>query len=123
MSLRIGRRWKVVCAGDARVIHEQARGGRPPDFAKGRMDVRNRIMIWRRYSAAQASTTDKLRLLADFALLVLLDAGSFLRRPWRAGALLHGLGILWALTECMMRPPYFDEHRQQTRYQVHYQAL
>lgn len=118
MSLRVGRRWKVVCAGDAKVIHHEARAGRPPSFAKGRMDVRNRVFIWRRYSAKRATALDKLRLLADFGFLVLLDLSKYLSRPWNPSALLHGAGIICALVDCVFRPPDFDEATHRIRYQI-----
>src|SRR5690606_34581860 len=41
MSLRVGRHWRLVCAGDARIIHNKAKEGRPGSFLKGKMDVRN----------------------------------------------------------------------------------
>ncbi len=78
--------------------------------------------LWRRHSAAQATGADKVRLGADFAFLVLLDCGAFLARPWKASALLHGLGILWGLTECAWRPPDFDEASHKIRYQADYRA-
>jgi len=119
MSLRVGRRWKVVCAGDARVIHCQSQGGRPMSFAKGRMEIRNRLFIWRRYSMSRATLLDKIRLFTDFAFLAVLDAGGFVRRPWKAGPILHGAGVLFGIVESVCRPPEFDEPVPRT-YQVEF---
>jgi glycosyltransferase involved in cell wall biosynthesis len=109
MSLRVGKRWRVVCSGDAKVEHHQAPSGRPASFAKGRMEVRNRVFIWRRHSRAQATLIDKGRLLADFGFLALVDLAGFLRRPWKPGSLAHGAGIVCGAIECAFRPPEFDE--------------
>jgi len=118
MSLRVGTRWKLVCAGDAKVVHFEATAARPPSFAKGHMEVRNRVLIWCRYSSTQATVVDKLRLLADFSFLVLLDLGQFILRPWKPGSLLHCAGVLWALIECVLRPPYFDERAHTVLYRI-----
>jgi glycosyltransferase involved in cell wall biosynthesis len=118
ISLRAGRRWTLVCSGDAKVTHYEAPGGRPASFFKGRMEIRNRYFIWRRYSIDKATAIDKARLLADFCFLMMLDLAGFLLHPWRPRTLLHGTGIVCGVLECALRPPEFDEASNQTCYQV-----
>ena len=123
MSLRVRKRWKVVCAGDAKVEHREAKSGRPASFAKGRMEVRNRMFIWRRYSSTRATFLDKSRLLSDFGFLVLVDLAAFLRRPWRYASLLHGAGIVCSAIECAFHPPEFEEASHRVTYQFDFRAV
>jgi glycosyltransferase involved in cell wall biosynthesis len=123
MSLRVRRRWKVVCAGDAKVEHRESRSGRPASFAKGRMEVRNRVFIWRRYSKALATFLDKSRLLTDFGFLVLVDLAGFLRRPWKPTSLLHGAGIVYGAMECAFDPPQFEEPIQGETHHFNFRAV
>ncbi len=120
MSLRVGQRWVVVCAGDARVMHIPSPAGRPASFQKGRMDVRNRLFIWRRYSQQRACLVDRLRLGGDFVFLLALDLLKFLARPWRFASLRHAAGILYALIESVTEPKYYDESVHRTHYQIEY---
>jgi GT2 family glycosyltransferase len=108
MSLRIGAAWHVVCCGDAEVVHESAPGGRPPSFAKGRMEVRNRFFIWRRHRPA-APGIDRLRFWSDAALLVIFDLLHFMRRPWVPQSLAHAMGVLAGACTCVFAPPRFAE--------------
>lgn len=115
MSLRVGRHWKLMSCGDARVLHNTAAGGRPSSFAKGRMEVRNRYFIWKRY-AADARPLDRLRFWSDLVFLFVMDALWFLARPWRPRTLAHGLGVLSAALECAVAPPRYEEPPARRRY-------
>lgn len=108
MSLRAARRWKLVCAGDAHILHLHAPGGRPLHFSRGRMDVVNRYFIWKRHTPDA-----ELRYRALFWLDVALQAGvesvGFLSRPWRTEPLARALGIIAGALECLVRPPEYCE--------------
>lgn len=109
MALRVGRTWKVMCSGDAKVIHNQAPSGRPPSFSKGRMEVRNRLFIWCRHSAQNATIIDKVRLSLDLAFTMAIDLVSFLAKPWTLASLRHFFGMAYALCESV-----FDDPRKET---------
>ena len=115
MSLRVGRRWNLVSCGDARVVHNAAPGGRPASYTKGRMEVRNRYFIWKRYSAG-AAPADRIRFWADLCFLLAMDLAAFCRWPWRCGALAHGAGVLRAMLGCLARPPRYEEPPARRRY-------
>lgn len=117
MSLRVGRNWKLVSCGDARVMHHAAPGGRPSSFEKGRMEVRNRFFIWKRYSAG-APWNDRARFWADLLFLFIMDAAWFCARPWRPRALAHGFGVIGAAIECLAAPPRYTEPPPQRRYEL-----
>jgi GT2 family glycosyltransferase len=117
MSLRVGRRWKVISSGDARVIHKPAAGGRPGSFAKGRMEVRNRFFIWKRYSS-NAPLVDRARFWSDLLFLFVMDAVWFCARPWRLRVLAHGFGILCAAAECLVSPPRYEQPPARRTYEL-----
>ena len=123
MSLRVGQRWKLVCSGDARVFHAHTSSGRPASFAKGRMEVRNRVFIWRRHSKNQAGLIDRIRMIADFAFLLLVDLAGFFSRPWRIAPILHGAGVFCGAIECLVRPPDFNEESHRVTYVISLSAL
>jgi GT2 family glycosyltransferase len=108
MSLRVARDWTVVCCGDAEVLHHPATAGRPPSFAKGRMEVRNRFFIWKRHRPATRAI-DRLRFWLDIALLIIFDILHWLRRPWRGSHLSHAAGLLRGACQCVFAPPCFPE--------------
>jgi GT2 family glycosyltransferase len=117
MSLRVGRRWKLLSCGSARVVHNVAPGGRPSSYAKGRMEVRNRYFIWKRHTSG-VRLPDRVRFWADLLFLIAMDGAWFLVRPWRAGTLAHGAGILSAIVECMAAPPRYEEPPARRQYRV-----
>jgi hypothetical protein len=108
MSLRVGRKWKVVCSGDARVTHREAPGGRPTSFLKGKMEVRNRHFIWKRHVPAPPFV-DRLRFWLDIVFLVAMDIAWFLRRPAKLAPLRHAAGLLCGAALCLIRPPRYEE--------------
>jgi glycosyltransferase involved in cell wall biosynthesis len=115
MSLRIRQNWRVVNCGDARLIHNVSPGGRPAAYDKGRMEVRNRYFIWRRYSSA-ASTLDKLRFHADLCFLVVIDLAWFLGHPWKRHHLSHALGLLSGAVSCVKCAPECQERKAHRQY-------
>jgi len=117
MSLRVAAAWTVVCCGDAEVLHYAAPAGRPPSFAKGRMEVRNRFFIWRRHRPATRAI-DRLRFWSDIALLVIFDILNFFRRPWRTSNLSHAAGLLRGACECVLAPPRSPEPAAHKEYSL-----
>jgi hypothetical protein len=108
MSLRVGRRWELVCCGDARILHLPAGHGRPVSYTRGAMEMRNRYFIWRRHTP-RPSARHQVSFWADTALLVLMDLAWFCARPWRAQPLGHAAGTLRELWRCLWQPPRFQE--------------
>lgn len=117
MSLRVGRKWKLLSCGDALVDHHAAPAGRPGSFAKGRMEVRNRYFIWKRHAGA-VRLVDRFRFWADFLFLFGMDAAWFCVRPWKPAFLAHGLGVLHGVAGCLFAPPRFEEPPAARRYEL-----
>jgi GT2 family glycosyltransferase len=108
MSLRIGKDWKLVVCGDARVNHNHAEGGRPAGFPRGRMAVRNRYFIWKRHSP-RAQAGDRLRFWADHLLIIAYYLTGFITHPWRGYFLAYAWGTLYGALECLIAPPRHEE--------------
>lgn len=108
MSLRIGRDWKLLWCGDAYVHHHHTPGGRPASVHKGRMEVRNRFFIWKRYSP-DARVIDKIRFWLDIAYVFFYDVASFVVRPTQFWYVSHALGVAWGSVECWTYPPRYEE--------------
>lgn len=108
MSLRAGRRWKLALCGEARVVHHEAPAGRPGSFAKGRMEVRNRYFIWKRY-APDARPADRFRFWADLVFIFLMDVAWFAVRPWHPGFARHAGGVAAGVLGCVFAPPRYTE--------------
>jgi GT2 family glycosyltransferase len=108
MSLRVGRQWKLVCCGDARILHLPAGHGRPVSYTRGVMEMRNRYFIWRRHTPRPAARY-VASFWADTALLVAMDVAWFCARPWKVQPLGHAAGTLRELWRCMRLPPRFEE--------------
>ena len=117
MALRIRQAWRVVCCGDARVMHHVSPGGRPAAFTKGRMEVRNRYFIWRRYSR-RASLLNTLRFHFDFFYLFLMDLAWFACRPWKLHYLSHAFGVTSGVASCAIAPPQWQEPAPVVRYRM-----
>jgi GT2 family glycosyltransferase len=117
MSLRVGKQWKLLSCGSARVVHNVAPGGRPSSFAKGRMEVRNRYFIWKRHTP-EVRLIDRARFWADLVLLFTMDFAWYLLRPWRGGTLAHGAGIMAAAAECVIAPPRYEEPPARMQYRI-----
>jgi len=117
MSLRIRSKWRVVCCGDARVVHYgvQCPAGRPAAFAKGRMEVRNRYFIWRRYSR-RATLLNKVRFHLDLLFLFLMDLLWFVAHPLNRQHLTHACGLAAGAVSCVISPPEWDEPAPMQRY-------
>jgi GT2 family glycosyltransferase len=115
MSLRVGRRWELVCCGDARLLHLAAKHGRPASYKRGRMDMRNRYFIWRRYTPRPGA-----RLIArfwlDVAFVASMDAAWFCCRPWKPEPLGHAAGLLMEGLRSLVRPPRFEEPAARREY-------
>jgi glycosyltransferase involved in cell wall biosynthesis len=108
MSLRIGQDWRLVWSGDARAIHEPAPGGRPRSFRKGRMEVRHRYFIWRRYTP-RPNWGCRVKLWLDF---LLIGACSLAR-----GQVAHAGGVLYGAAECLVRSPRYTEPPTRQEYE------
>jgi GT2 family glycosyltransferase len=115
MSLRIGKEQKLVWCGDAHVNHYHAPGGRPASYQKGRMEVRNRFFIWKRYSP-EPTLLDRLRFWLDVAYIGSIDVVTFLLRPNQPWYLSHALGVAGGSLECLIRPPSHQEPRATREY-------
>lgn len=115
MSLRIGKEQKLVWCGDAHVNHYHAPGGRPTSYQKGRMEVRNRFFIWKRYSP-EPTLLDRLRFWLDVAYIGGIDVVTFLLRPNQPWYLSHALGVAGGSFECLIRPPSHQEPRAAREY-------
>lgn len=108
MSLRVGREHEVVWCGDAHVVHNQAPAGRPSSAVKGRMEVRNRLFIWRRYSP-HPRATDRVRLWLDLSFGVAWDVATFVASPVHLAPLRHASGCAREMIACAFGAPRFEE--------------
>lgn len=119
MSLRIRRRWRVLCCGDARVFHRglESVGGRPAAFTKGQMEIRNRYFIWKRYSSG-ATLLDQIRFYLDLLFIFAMDVAWFLFRPRQYQHAFHALGVVSGACRCIIFPPKWDEPAAQPRYRL-----
>jgi GT2 family glycosyltransferase len=108
MSLRVGRRWTVVCCGDARILHLPAAHGRPASYTRGRMEMRNRYFVWKRHTPKPAAR-HRAAFWLDTAFLIAMDFAWFCRRPWKLQPLGHAVGTLVEMAKCLTQPPVFEE--------------
>lgn len=115
MSLRVGRAWQIVWCGDAHVGHYHASSGRPTSFAKGRMEVRNRYFIWKRY-CPNAKLSDRFRFWLDAAFLVVMDLGQAVLHPTQVYPLAHAAGVVYGALNCLLRPPRYQEPPARKQY-------
>ncbi|HEX7361423.1 MAG TPA: glycosyltransferase [Bryobacteraceae bacterium] len=115
MSLRTGREFKVLWCGSARLTHHPAPGGRPPGFTRGRMDLRNRLFIRRRFFP-NAPFRASIRFWADALLLIALDLILYGRHPRNTFLLRHAAGLLFASFEGFLSPPTATEPPACRRY-------
>lgn len=117
MSLRIGQSWKLLWCGEAHVSHFHAAAGRPAAFQKGRMEVRNRFFIWKRYSQ-DAALSIRIKFWLDILYVFSYDLASFVARPGRRFHLQHALGVAEAAAECILSPPRYQEPPAMREYQL-----
>jgi GT2 family glycosyltransferase len=117
MSLRIGKAWRLLWCGEAHVNHFHATAGRPAAFQKGRMEVRNRFFIWKRYSET-AALSIKIRFWSDIAYVFSYDLISFAARPGQPAYLQHALGVAHAAAECILSPPRYEEPPAMREYEL-----
>jgi GT2 family glycosyltransferase len=117
MSLRVGRRWELVCCGDARILHLPAGHGRPVSYTRGRMEMRNRYFVWKRHTPRPALKY-VVSFWTDTALLIVMDLAWFAVRPWRREPLGHALGTVVELFRCLARPPHFQEPPARREYRL-----
>lgn len=115
MSLRAARRWKLVCCGDARILHLHASGGRPMYFSRGRMDIVNRYFIWKRHTP-DAEPRYVLRFWLDVPFQIVMELATWLRRPWQAAPLVRACGVAFGGLECLVRPPRYEEPPARRQY-------
>ncbi len=108
MSLRIGRRWEILCCGDAGILHLPGAGGRPMSYRRGVMEMRNRYFIWKRHSPHPGARFVWAFWL-DTAFLIAMDLAWFCVRPWRFEPLGHARGTLTEMVRCLALPPAFEE--------------
>lgn len=119
MSLRVGKDWKLVCCGDAHILHLHASGGRPRYFRRGRMDVVNRYFIWKRHTPDVAFRYKTL-FWGDIAFLIGMELVWFVARPWRAEPLVTASGMVAGVLKCLFRPPRFEEPPPRRHYVLNY---
>lgn len=117
MSLRMGKHWKIMWCGNARAVHKFSLSAKPTSFSKGRMEVRNRLFIRDRH-ASHASAIDRLRLWLDIFFIIFMDLAWFCIRPWRPEFLIHAAGLTYAVIECVIAPPRYEEPRASTKYEL-----
>ena len=117
MSLRVGRRWELVCSGDARILHLPAGHGRPASYTRGRMEMRNRYFVWKRHTPRPAMKY-VVSFWLDTALLVGMDLAWFTVRPWRIEPLGHALGTLCEMFRCLAQPPRYQEPPVRREYRL-----
>ena len=108
MGLRVGSRWKIVCCGDAHMLHNPAPGGRVAGYARGRMEIVNRYFIWRRH-IPHPGFFDKARFWADWSFQVGMDLAWTCVRPWQLRFAGHGAGLLAGMVQCCLAPPKYAE--------------
>ncbi len=117
MSLRVGREWELRWSGDAHVVHDHAPGGRPQSFTKGKMEVRNRYFIWKRYSP-EPLLVHRVRFWGDITYIILWDLASSLKLPLSLHYIAHAAGCLRGAAECLVRPPRYMEPSPRREYDV-----
>lgn len=122
MSLRVGRDYKVLWCGDAHVIHDHAPGGRPASMEKGRMEVRNRFFIWKRY-VADAGVLDTIRFWSDTAYSIGYDLARFISRPTTTAPLRHMAGCIRGAIGCLVAPAHHEEPAARREYDFDIQPL
>lgn len=117
MSLRVQADWEIVCCGSAEILHLPAAGGRPPDFRKAQMEVRNRFFIWKRHRP-NTRWIDRIRFWLDIALIGAFDILHAVRRPWKPAALAHAAGIMNGAVRCLTHPPRYVEPFTRKEYRL-----
>ena len=108
MSLRVGKRWTLLCCGEARILHLPAAHGRPVSYTRGRMEMRNRYFVWKRHTP-DAAFRYVAAFWLDTALLIAMDLAWFCARPWRLEALGHAAGTVLEMAAVLASPPRFEE--------------
>ncbi len=121
MSLRLGREWTLLWCGDAHVSHNHAPQGRPDAARKGRMEVRNRYFIWKRY--VTPGIVDAVKFWLDFAYGVGVDVCEFAAHPTSAAPLRHARGVVGGLVSCITDPPRYDEPPARREYEVDFAGV
>jgi glycosyltransferase involved in cell wall biosynthesis len=106
MSLRAGRSWTLLCAGDARVRRDPG-PERPAGYDAGRARLRNRYFIWKRH--ARPARRHVARFWITAVAGAAIEVLSFCLRPTRAAALRNAAGILVGALSCLTDPPHFAE--------------
>lgn len=122
MALRIGKDWKLVVCGDARVDHRHAESGRPAGIPRGRMAARNRFFIWRRHSPSPGAL-NCIRFVADHFLSAFYHLACFVFRPWRPYYLGFAVGTIMGMCEWFISPPKHSEGIACTEYAFNLQEL
>jgi GT2 family glycosyltransferase len=117
MSLRIGKRWRLLWCGDAHVLHLHTPTERPRPALKGRMEVRNRYFVWRRHTPRPPWAV-RLRFWADIAYVFAWDLVLAVARPPRLGHLKHAAGVIAGSASCFVNRPRWDEPPPDPQFQV-----
>jgi GT2 family glycosyltransferase len=98
-SLRIGRHGALVVAGDARVMHLKADGGRPDGYDAGYRGLANHYHI-HRWSLPDRRRRDAIWFAYAFVMDTLFRASGLLRpsrRAWTRGFVRGRTKFLWRL--------------------------
>lgn len=122
MSLRIGKDWKLLVCGDARVNHNHAEGGRPAGFPRGQMAFRNRYFIWKRHSP-DAAFKHRVQFWADHMLVIIYNLLVFAARPWRPYNFSYVMGTIRGIIDCLVSPPRHTEPPAQQKYEFYLSEL
>lgn len=122
MSLRVGKEGLLQWCGDAHVRHLSAPGGRPGQFQKGRMEIRNHFFIWRRHSP-DARLADRWRFWLDVAYVFTYDLAGIVLRPQRGRKIAHAFGIARGALDCVFSPPRYREPPARREYDFHIRSL
>lgn len=120
MALRIGKEWKLLICGDARVEHRHAESGRPDGIRRGRMAARNRYFIWKRHSPSPG-LLNRFRFWADHLLMIIYYTASFVIRPYRVYPLGFAIGTAVGMCEWIISPPQYTEPPVRREYTFDFQ--
>lgn len=108
MSLRVGRESTILWCGDAHAVHHHVPSGRPSTAEKGKMEVRNRYFIWRRFTPRRSFGLH-VRFWSDLALGIANDVGAVIAHPTSLAPLRHAAGCVGGMVSCVIAPPLQEE--------------
>lgn len=117
MSRRVAAEHAILWCGDAHAVHNQSPAGRPSSAQKGRMEVRNRHFIWRRF-CVRPTLGLRMRFWADLSFGLACDLGGMIAHPGSLAPLRHASGLVRGMVSCLIAPPRFDEPQARREYAI-----